>query len=100
MQIVFSMEGIKNMDQLYTWTSEYLFDSVPGKTEHYHGKDYCEKVITALSGWKDKNYLGMQGRIANIECLGCVLLRTATRSILTCVRRLRCMSLNSSCLSH
>lgn len=65
MQVVFSMDGIKNMDQLYTWTTEYLFDSIPGKAEHYHGKDYCEKVIAALSGWKEKNYLGMQGRIAN-----------------------------------
>jgi len=65
MQIVFSMDGIKDMDQLYTWTTEYLFDSIPGKTEHYHGQDYCEKVIAGISDWKDKKYLGMQGRIAN-----------------------------------
>ena len=65
MQIVFSMDGIKDMDQLYTWSTEYLFDSIPGKTEHYHGQDYCEKIIAGLSDWKDKKYLGMQGRIAN-----------------------------------
>ena len=65
MQIVFSLDGIKNMDQLYTWSTEYLFDTIPGKAEHYHGKDYCVNVITALSGWKDKKYLGMHDRIAN-----------------------------------
>ena len=68
MQIVFSLDGIKNMDQLYTWKMEQggpFGDDMEVKVEHYHGKDYCDNVITALSGWKDKKYLGMQGRIAN-----------------------------------
>lgn len=45
--IKFSMDRIKNMDQLYTWTSTYsdvLEDFV--KAEQYHGTDYCKQVIT------------------------------------------------------
>ena len=41
MQIIFSMDGIKNMDQLYTWEMEQ--DGPFGcdiEVEHYHGEDY------------------------------------------------------------
>lgn len=66
MKIVFSMDGIKNMDQLYTWTTEYLeFLGCEGKKEHYHGTEYCTAVIDRLTGWKEKKYTGMHDRIAN-----------------------------------
>ncbi len=65
MKITFSMDGIKNMDQLYTWTIEQLFEIIPGKAEHYHGKEYCERIIESLSSWKEKKYLGMVERIGN-----------------------------------
>ena len=46
MKIVFSMDGIKNMGQLYTWTtkSSEIF-GCEGKAEHYHGVEYCTAVI-------------------------------------------------------
>ena len=68
MKIVFSMDGIKNMDLLYTWEMEQggpFGDDIEVEAEHYHGKEYCEKVIAALPGWQEKKYLGMHGRIAN-----------------------------------
>ena len=44
--IKFSMDRIKNMDQLYTWTPTYSEElGCPGEEEHYHGTDYCKQVI-------------------------------------------------------
>lgn len=38
MTIKFSMDRIKNMDQLYTWTPTYSEElGCPGEEEHYHG---------------------------------------------------------------
>ena len=66
MKIIFSMDGIKNMDQLYTWTTEYD-ESIgcEGKVKHYHGVDYCKSIVDQLTGWKEKNYSGSHERIAN-----------------------------------
>ena len=67
--IKFSMDRIKNMDQLYTWTSTYsdvLEDFV--KAEQYHGTDYCKQVIAdvfATMNWGTQKYLGSLDRIAN-----------------------------------
>lgn len=45
MTIKFSMDRIKNMDQLYTWTPTYSEElGCPGEEEHYHGTDYCKQV--------------------------------------------------------
>ena len=68
MLIKFSMDRIKNMDQIYTWTpihsEEFCFDRTE---EHYHGKDYCKRVVTdtlkALN-WGNQKYLGTLDRIA------------------------------------
>lgn len=63
------MDRIKNMDQLYTWTSTYsdvLEDFV--KAELYHGTDYCKQVITdvlSAINWEPQEYLGELGQIAN-----------------------------------
>ena len=63
------MDRIKNMDQLYTWTSTYsdvLEDFV--KAEQYHGTDYCKQVITdvlSAINWEPQEYLGELGQIAN-----------------------------------
>ncbi len=66
MKIVFSMDGIKNMDLLYTWTTEVSEDfGCEAKVEHYHGTDYCKTVIAQLTGWKETKYTGMRDRIAN-----------------------------------
>lgn len=66
MKIIFSMDGIKNMDQLYTWTTEYDEDiGCEGKVKHYHGVDYCKSIVDQLVGWKEKNYSGSYERIAN-----------------------------------
>lgn len=69
MTIKFSMDRIKNMDQLYTWTptcSEEL--GCPGEEEHYHGTDYCKQVIAdvlSAMNWGTQKYLGSLDRIAN-----------------------------------
>ena len=66
MKIIFSMDGIKNMDQLYTWTTEYdEAIGCEGKFKHYHGIDYCKSIVDQLTGWKEKNYSGSHERIAN-----------------------------------
>ena len=66
MKIVFSMDGIKNMDQLYTWTVEYVKElGIEMNTEHYHGGDYCKGIIASLDGWKEKDYKGSIYRIGN-----------------------------------
>lgn len=67
--IKFSMDRIKNMDQLYTWTPTYSEElGCPGEEEHYHGTDYCKQVIAdvfATMNWGTQKYLGSLGRIAN-----------------------------------
>ncbi len=66
MKIVFSMDGIKNMDQLYTWTTEYSeILGCDGEHEHYHGTDYCKRIISSLAGWKSSSYLGQRDIIGN-----------------------------------
>lgn len=69
MLISFSMDRIKNMDQLYTWISVYsdIFDC-SGEEEHYHGADYCKRVISdtlAVLNWGTQEYRGSRSRIAN-----------------------------------
>lgn len=66
MQIVFSMDGIKNMDQLYTWPMER--DELIGgevEVEHYHGDDYCKSIVASLTDWSDAKYIGSHDRLAN-----------------------------------
>ena len=67
--IKFSMDRIKNMDQLYTWTPTYSEElGCPGEEEHYHGTDYCKQVIAdvfATMNWGTQKYLGSLDRIAN-----------------------------------
>ena len=59
MYILFSMDRIKNMDLLYTWTVEHSEELGDGRVEHYHGDDYCKTVITDVlniitsSDWSD-----------------------------------------------
>lgn len=66
MQIVFSMDGIKNMDQLYTWPMEHdelLGDNV--EVEQYHGEEYCKSMVASLTDWPDAKYVGSRDRLAN-----------------------------------
>ena len=67
--IKFSMDRIKNMDQLYTWTPTYSKElGCPGEEEHYHGTDYCKQVIAdvlAAMNWGTQKYLGSLDRVAN-----------------------------------
>lgn len=71
MRILFSMDGIKNMDQLYTWTLEHHEELGDVRLEYYHGDDYCKNVVTdvfkalAPSDWAYQKYLGSRERIAN-----------------------------------
>ena len=79
MKIKFEMDGIKNMDLLYTWipATETPFgepvdpDESFVTEELYHGKEYCQSVInnvlTALptADWEESKYLGQLERIAN-----------------------------------
>lgn len=69
MTIKFSMDRIKNMDQLYTWTPTYSEElGCPGEEEHYHGTDYCKQVIAdvlSAMNWGTQKYLGSLDRIAN-----------------------------------
>ena len=69
MTIKFSMDRIKNMNQLYTWTPTYSEEfGCPGEEEHYHGTDYCKQVIAdvlATMNWGTQKYLGSLDRIAN-----------------------------------
>ena len=68
MIIKFSMDRIKNMDQIYTWTpvhSEEL--DCDGTEEHYHGEDYCKRVVAETLktlNWGTQEYLGTPERIA------------------------------------
>lgn len=54
------------MDQLYTWTVKQLEGlEIEGKSRHYHGEDYCRRIVESLDGWKEKNYIGSIEQIAN-----------------------------------
>lgn len=68
MIIKFSMDRIKNMDQIYTWTpihsDEFGYDVTE---EHYYGKDYCKRVVAdtlRTLNWGTQEYLGTLERIA------------------------------------
>ena len=71
MHISFSMDGIRNMDQLYTYTTENYpgFDDV--RMEHYHGDDYCKNVMADIlknhvpTDYTEQKYIGAHDRIAN-----------------------------------
>lgn len=70
MRISFSMDGIRSMDLLYTYTKELHPELGEGLVEHYHGEDYCKLVIddvlnAMVSDWTGQTYLGTRGRIAN-----------------------------------
>lgn len=71
MHIAFSMDGIKNMDLLYTWTTTTTPELGAGRVEHYHGANYCQRVIDDTlksinkSDWKEYHYCGSHERIAN-----------------------------------
>lgn len=66
MRVVFSMDGIKNMDLLCTWTEESSEDlGCTGTVEHYHGFDYCKSIIGSLTDWQEKKYIGCRERVAN-----------------------------------
>lgn len=71
MYISFSMDGVRNMDQLYTYTAENYPGFDDERIEHYHGDDYCKKVIAdvlnelAPTDYKEQKYLGAHDRIAN-----------------------------------
>ncbi len=71
MHIAFSMDGIKNMDLLYTWTAQTTPELGVGRVEHYHGANYCQCVIDDTfksikkSDWKEYHYCGSRERIAN-----------------------------------
>ena len=69
MTIKFSMDRIRNMNLIYTWTPTHSdeFDC-DGEEERYHGVDFCKQAVTdtinALN-WGTQEYLGSQERIAN-----------------------------------
>ncbi|MCQ2509443.1 MAG: hypothetical protein MJ116_03140 [Lachnospiraceae bacterium] len=69
MIIKFSMDRIKNMDQLYTWTVCHSDEfEIECREEQYHGADYCKKVVADTMKnlkWGEHQYLGMLERIAN-----------------------------------
>lgn len=68
MIIKFSMDRIKNMDQIYTWTPIHSEEfGCDGAEEHYHGKDYCKLVVADMLrtlNWGTQEYLGTLERIA------------------------------------
>lgn len=68
MIIKFSMDRIKNMDQIYTWTPIHSDEfGCDGTEEHYHGKDYCKRVVAdtlRTLNWGTQEYLGTLERIA------------------------------------
>jgi hypothetical protein len=71
MRICFSMDGIKNMNHLYTWTVKHSEEFGEFREENYHGDVYCKtvvadvlKVLTA-SECANQKYLGSRERIAN-----------------------------------
>ena len=72
MKIKFSMDGIKNLDLLYTW-NKHMEESLGFEVqeEHYHGTEYCKAVIRDvikdLRDIKEDNYIGQIERIAKVE---------------------------------
>lgn len=44
MRISFSMDGVKNMDELYTYTTEKGRWGEDIAIEHYCGDNYCKRV--------------------------------------------------------
>lgn len=68
MIIKFSMDRIKNMDQIYKWTPIYSEGfGCDGTEEHYCGKDYCKRVVAdtlRTLNWGTQEYLGTLERIA------------------------------------
>lgn len=62
------MDRIKNMDQIYTWTPIHSDEfGCDGTEEHYHGKDYCKRVVAdtlRMLNWGTQEYLGTLERIA------------------------------------
>lgn len=71
MRISFSMDGVKNMDELYTYTVEKDRWGEDIAIEHYCGDDYCEKIVKSVwdslsaADWKHYEYIGSRDRIAN-----------------------------------
>ncbi len=68
MIVKFSMDRIKNMNQLYTWTVIHTDELGDGLEEHYHGEDYCKQIIADAvlpAEWVEREYLGSCERIAN-----------------------------------
>lgn len=72
MTIKFSVDRIKNMDLLYEKMStdaDQLSIFEPEEyEEHYHGNDYCKRIIrNAVTDdkWAEPEYFGSTGRIAN-----------------------------------
>ena len=70
MIVKFSVDGINNINLLYTWIEEESEDFGRVETiEHYHGNEYCNNVVSdvlnTLSGWSTQEYAGSPGRIAN-----------------------------------
>lgn len=67
--IKFSLDDIKNMDLLYTYTPADSDDfCINGMQQSYHGKEYCQNIIENIadsSDWAEKNYDGMIGEIGN-----------------------------------
>ena len=65
------MDGVRNMDQLYTYTVGNYQGFDNERIEHYRGDDYCKKVIAdvlnelAPTDYKEQKYLGTHDRIAN-----------------------------------
>lgn len=45
MRICFSMDGIKNMNHLYTWTVKHSEEFGEFREENYHGDVYCKTVV-------------------------------------------------------
>ena len=68
MTIKFSMDGIKNMDLLYTWTPCENETFGAGTEEHYHGCDYCISILddtfVPFDGWHYE-YIGTIERVGN-----------------------------------
>ena len=62
MVVKFSMDRIKNMNQIYTWTPIHSEEfGCDGTEEHYHGKDYCKQVVAdtlRTLTWGTQEYLG------------------------------------------
>ena len=71
MYVVFLLDGIKNMDLLYTYTTENHPNWGMMNVENYHGDAYCQSIITDVfknlskTDWTTQEYIGSQMRIAN-----------------------------------